>query len=130
MNDDTMNTVFSETVNVRNPIWRYVGVDPGGLESTIASANPNFFTYVTLIQMICQAASTTATTWQLRRATGGAVIMNVMQPIAIAPVGTVFNFPFDQPFKSLLQNGNITMQQLQATGGTWSAYVNGFYSST
>lgn len=95
---------------------------------TVASANE--FAYLVYMRADCTTAGTTAGFWTLRRGVAGSTALLLQMPVAAAPVGTSYCWPFPVPWKSNAQGGQITVQPSVATMGTWIFTVNGFHSST
>lgn len=88
------------------------------------------FGYLVYMRADCIAAGTTAGVWTLRRGVAGSTALLLQMPVAAAPVGTSYCWPFPVPWKSNAQGGQFTIQPSVATMGTWIFHVNGFHSST
>ncbi len=98
-------------------------------ETAITAASLNEFGYLVYMRADCTVAGTTAGTWQLNLAMGGAMALLLQMPVAAAAVGTSYCWPFPVPWKTTAQAGQFTITPNVGTMGTWMFTVNGFYSS-
>ena len=56
-------------------------------------------------------------------------VLNLQMPVAAAPVGTSYCWPFPVPWKTVAKGDVFTIQPSVATMGTWAFIINGFASS-
>lgn len=87
------------------------------------------FAYLVYMRADCTIAGTTAGSWALKDGAAGNLLLNLQMPVAAAPVGTSYCWPFPVPWKTSAQAGQFTLTPSVATMGTWIFIVNGFYSS-
>lgn len=99
------------------------------VETGLTTSSVNEFGYLVYMRADCFAAGTTAGTWALRTAVAGAPVLNLQMPVAAAPVGTSYCWPFPVPWKTPNKGDVFTIQPSVATMGSWAFIVNGFYSS-
>ena len=92
---------------------------------TVASANE--YGYLCYMRADCTAVGTTAGFWTLKG--GGPDLIALQMPVAAAPVGTSYCWPFPVPWKTSLPGNQFAVTPSVATMGTWVFVVNGFYSS-
>jgi hypothetical protein len=98
-------------------------------ETAITSSSNREFGYLVYMRADCTVAGTTAGVWTLKDGAAGNVLLNLQMPVAAAPVGTSYCWPFPVPWKTSAQGGQFTLTPSVATMGTWVFIVNGFYSS-
>lgn len=99
-------------------------------ETAITVSSANEFGYLVYMRADCTIAGTTAGTWALKLGVGAGTALLLQMPIAAAPVGTSYCWPFPVPWKTALLGGQFTITPSAATLGTWLFTTNGFYSST
>ena len=98
-------------------------------ETPLTVASPNEYGYLVYMRADCTVAGTTAGTWGLKIKSGGTQVLLLQMPVAAAPVGTSYCWPFPVPRKTTGQFDQFTITPSLATMGTWIFVVNGFYSS-
>ena len=99
-------------------------------ETPITVSSAHEFGYLVYMRADCTVAGTTAGTWALGLTVGGAAVLRLQMPVAAAPVGTSYCWPFPVPWKTAKLGDQFTITPSVATLGTWLFTVNGFYSST
>ena len=99
-------------------------------ETLITAVSANEFGYLVYMRADCTIAGTTAGTWALRDGAGGNVCLLLQMPVAAAPIGTSYCWPFPVPWKTNDRGKQFTITPSAATLGTWLFTTNGFYSST
>jgi len=99
-------------------------------ETPITTASANEYAYLVYMRADCTVAGVAAGTWALKNHAGGTTLLLLQMPVAAAPVGTSYCWPFPVPWKTDLRNAQFTLTPSVATMGTWLFVVNGFYSST
>lgn len=100
------------------------------VETPLTVASANEFGYLVYMRADCTAAGTTAGTWTLENGVAGATLLVLPMPVAAAPIGTSYCWPFPVPWKTANTGGQFTITPSVATMGTWIFTVNGFHSST
>lgn len=125
-------SVYSDAANIRPRL-----LTPGGsvavaaaVETAITLTDALRFGYLSLMEAICTVVSTTAGTWTLRDAMGGATLLVLHQPVTASVVGTRYCWAYPAPWKTAAMAGVFTIQPSVATMGTWQFHVNGFRSAT
>jgi hypothetical protein len=98
-------------------------------ETPLTVSSTNEFGYLVYMRADCTVAGTTAGTWALKIAVAGDSVHLLQMPLAAAPVGTSYCWPFPVPWKTTAQGDQFTVTPSVATMGTWLFTVNGFYSS-
>lgn len=99
------------------------------VEGILTVASGKEFGYLTYLRADCSVVGTTAGTWALRNAIGGAIMLLLQMPIPAAVVGTSYCWPFPVPWKTGQVGDQFTLQPSVATMGTWVFICNGFLSS-
>lgn len=99
------------------------------VETGLSSSAANEFGYLVYMRADCLAAGTTAGTWALRTQVAAVPVLNLQMPVAAAPVGTSYCWPFPVPWKTVAKGDVFTIQPSVATMGTWAFIINGFASS-
>lgn len=98
-------------------------------ETPLTISSPSEFGYLVYMRADCTVAGTTAGFWTLAIKNGGTHVLNLQMPVAAAPIGTSYCWPFPVPWKTTGQGDQFTIMPSVATMGTWIFVVNGFYSS-
>lgn len=99
------------------------------VETALSVASANEFGYLVYMRADCLVAGTTAGFWQLRCQVAAAAVLNLQMPVAAAPVGTSYCWPFPVPWKTPAKGDVFTIQPSVATMGSWAFIINGFASS-
>lgn len=94
---------------------------------TVSSAYE--FGYLVYLRCDCTAVGTTAGSWSLNNGVGGASLINLQMPVAAAPIGSSYCWPFPVPWKTIAKGSQFTLTPNVGTLGTWVFICNGFYSS-
>lgn len=100
------------------------------VETPLTTALLNEYGYLVYMRADCTVAGVAAGTWALKIAVLGATVLLLQMPLAAAPIGTSYCWPFPVPWKTSAANAQFTVTPSAATLGTWLFTVNGFYSST
>lgn len=98
-------------------------------ETPLTTIGANMFQYLVYMRADCTVAGLTGGTWGLRLQAASPIVLYLQMPVAAAPVGTSYCWPFPVPWKTLAQGDQFTIQPSVATMGTWQFFVNGFKSS-
>lgn len=98
-------------------------------ETPITVASAQEFGYLVYMRADCTVAGTTAGFWNLNIGVAGTNVIDFQMPVAAAPVGTSYCWPFPVPWKTTAKGGQFTITPSVATMGTWVFIVNGFLSS-
>jgi hypothetical protein len=98
-------------------------------ETPLTASSASEFGYLVYMRADCTVAGTTAGAWSLNIKVGGATVLLLQMPVAAAPVGTSYCWPFPVPWKTTGQGDQFSITPSVATMGTWIFCVNGFYSS-
>jgi hypothetical protein len=98
-------------------------------ETWLTAVSAQEYGYIVYLRCDCTAVGTTAGLWSLNLGVGGASAINLQMPVAAAPIGSSYCWPFPVPWKTLAKGGQFTLTPSVATMGTWVFICNGFYSS-
>jgi hypothetical protein len=132
MLEGVLNTSYGKPIpDLKRLITLGGAVSVAAAAETILTASSNEeYAYLCYMRADCIIAGTTAGAWDFHTTAGGATILLLQMPVAAAPIGTSYCWPFPVPWKTPSRFNVFTVTPSVATMGTWMFTCNGFYSST